>query len=284
MRITDWDGLLSNERFQEVIDATKIPAESFDGETWTLALLEELKDKAKEMKQGRLRWVLSTAMPLRADFKLFLNGEEVTSAKEDFEKIVEFNAAELPDNRLSILREKTSQEWKRKNDHLVSESFPAGIKASVIVCAKSLKGKSDDLQRSYGFFIRVRGRLINEDDPLFGLDPLSHQTFNSFRADIAVDDLDAYLLSSREEIEAATVEREFKALLEQLFNEARQRRDDHYENLFKKEQTKREGERPFIEPRLVERPVADVLAASPEMKGGTDADDSNRRQNDTVAM
>lgn len=274
VRITNWDGLLSDSRFEAVIDAAKLPSEAFDEETWTLALLEDLKNKSAEIKQGRLRWVLATAMPLRPDFRLFLNGEEIKSSKEEYKKIVEFDVADLPDGRLSTLRKKTSQDWRRENGALASDSFPAGIRGSVIVCERSLKGKSDDLQRSYGFFIRVRGRLINEDDPLFGLDPLSHQTFNCFRADIDVDDLDAYLLSSREEIEAATIERDLKALLEQLFNEARQRRDDHYESIFRKEETKREGERPFIAPRLVEHPVADVLASSPDMKGGTDADEN----------
>ena len=38
---------------------------------------------------------------------------------------------------------------------------------------------------------RVRERLVNLDDPLFGLHPLSFKTFNRFRADLEADDLDA---------------------------------------------------------------------------------------------
>jgi hypothetical protein len=49
--------------------------------SWTVAIMSELKDMVKEIKPGRLKWVLSTAMPLRSDFNLYLNGEKVDSSK-----------------------------------------------------------------------------------------------------------------------------------------------------------------------------------------------------------
>src|ERR1035437_6424453 len=49
--------------------------------TWTVAVMSDLKDMATTIQRGRLHYVLSTAMPLRDDFKLFLNGDEVPPSK-----------------------------------------------------------------------------------------------------------------------------------------------------------------------------------------------------------
>ena len=54
--------------------------------TWTIVLLEDLKEKAVKITLGRLKWVISTAMPLATDFKVFLNGEQIESSKQSFEK------------------------------------------------------------------------------------------------------------------------------------------------------------------------------------------------------
>ena len=58
-----------------------------------------------------------------------------------------------------------------------------------------LAGKSDEIGRSYGFFVYILGRLINVDDGHFGIDPneLRHGTFGRFRLVINIDSLDAEL-------------------------------------------------------------------------------------------
>ena len=58
-----------------------IPIEQFDRPTWTLAVLEELKEKAKMIQFGRLQRVLETAMPLGLGFTLYLNGNQIKSEK-----------------------------------------------------------------------------------------------------------------------------------------------------------------------------------------------------------
>jgi hypothetical protein len=47
--------------------------------SWTVAIISELKPMAEELLLARLRWVLSTAMPLRDDFSLYLNEHIVAS-------------------------------------------------------------------------------------------------------------------------------------------------------------------------------------------------------------
>ena len=136
--------------------------------SWTIVILEELKTKAQTMGLGRLRWVLRTAMPLSASFKLFLNGEAVESSKEDYEILVQFDISELPDSRLKALKSKTGEQWSVKDSSLFAESFPSGMSGNVMVTRRTLAGKSAELVRSEGFFVYVRGRLVNEEDARFG--------------------------------------------------------------------------------------------------------------------
>ena len=49
--------------------------------TWTIAIMYSLKEKALEIKSGRLKWVLKTALPLGSDFNLCFNGEKLKSSK-----------------------------------------------------------------------------------------------------------------------------------------------------------------------------------------------------------
>src|SRR5205814_1421937 len=143
---------------------------SGDVPSWTLAVLEDLKPKLDTIQMGRLRWVLRTAMPLASDFHLFLNKAEVVSSKTDIESIIKFDVTELPKARIASLSKATNETWTAANGRLNGASFPSGITGTVVVTKQSLHaGKSTDLGRSHGFFIRVRGRLVNEEEPLFGL-------------------------------------------------------------------------------------------------------------------
>lgn|GEM_PF-4819304 len=57
----------------------------FDGKTpesWTVAVMSQLKPLARDLKLGRLRWILSTALPMSPKFRLHLNGAAVASAVE----------------------------------------------------------------------------------------------------------------------------------------------------------------------------------------------------------
>ncbi|MES1942266.1 hypothetical protein T5B8_18598 [Salinisphaera sp. T5B8] len=259
---------------QELLSAIEVSVDQLlSTETWTMAFLEDLKDDAQALKSGRVRWVLSTAMPLVSDFKIQFNKEWLESSKLKGSKIAEFTPAEISERRLENLNASTSDSWRIENDKLVSDLFPTGIDGNVRVFERSLRGKSEDLERSHGFFLKVNGRLINEHDPLFGLEPLSHATFNRMNAEICIDDLDPYLLSSREEIEDSAAKKSVLVLLQQIFAEARTRKESHDKEKFDKEKTKREPVRSYIEPRLVERPVADFLIASQGLDEGSEADD-----------
>lgn len=251
---------------------------------WTIVLLEGFKPKLAELARGRLRWVLATAMPLRSDFTLWLDGREVESSKASYEEVVRFAVGELPKARLDELAKSTQQEWTTDGTQLTSPMFRNGVRGDVVITKRTLtEGKSADLRRSHGFFVRVRDRLVSLEDPLFGLNPLTHGYFNRFRADIEADDLDDALTAPRERVESTSPMRAaFETLLAELFYEARARFDRMERERAEKDRTRREDERNYVAPELVERPVADALSqvfgnadevpASGELEGA-DADE-----------
>ena len=255
--------------FQE-LDLTK--SELQRQESWTVAILESLKDKGSNIRHGRLKWVLGTAMPRVSDFRLFLNGKEVSSARSKYETVTEFSVTELPEKRLNDLTKKTGERWYIDSEKLkASNLFEEGICGTIAVTKKTLTGgKSEDVGRSHGFFIRVRDRLINESDPLFGLKPLVYDTFNRLDAQICADDLDMALTASRDTFEATRDLEYFQEFLLQVFYEA----DSRYKsNLEKEDKGKKEGERELVQPRLVEYPLADGLLTHSYDEQGTEADE-----------
>ena len=65
-----------------------------------------------------------------------------------------------------------------------------------------------------------------------------------------------------------------QALARELFNEARDRYDTRIQEEEAAEKRKKEGDRAFVAPRLVDRPMADALALFGDAGGGADADDN----------
>ena len=238
--------------------------------SWTLVILESLKP-GKNMPMGRLRWILETAMPLNLDFTVHMNGETIDSSKENLTKSVEFTLEELPEHRLENLLGSTNLEWKIQEDKLISDDFPTGITGTVIVTESILRrGKSDDIMRSHGFFVKVRGRLVNERDPRFGLHELQHEVFNRFRADIEIDDLDSTITAPREGLGDSNLREIAERVLNEIFNEARRRWDSASADPGPK---KKEHEMSYVPQSLFEFPTADALSIW-EGTNGSDADAS----------
>ena len=187
------------------------------GDSWTFAVIEALK--VDDLPPGRLMWVLGNGMPLRPDFAIRVNEDAVKSklnkqatvswdfgskevvdtirhrwdaamAKGGFSPIMEFGrgagidpnapAAEIPFVRFACL----GLVWGHVR--LFDETL--------------FKYRSADHGRSHGFFLVVRGRLLNpDDDQLFLPDP-SFQTFYRSQFIIHADDLDGRLLADRQRL------------------------------------------------------------------------------------
>ena len=256
----------SGDNISEVLEKLNLkPTDLTANVSWTLVILENLKPTAN-IPMGRLTWVLETAMPLKLDFQVQLNGESIESSKENISKVVEFTVADLPEGRLSNLKGTTGLDWKIENESLLSPDFPSGITGTIPVTGRVLRtSKSDDIMRSHGFFVKVRGRLVNERDPRFGLHELQHEVFNRFRADIDIDDLDDSITAPREGVGDSLLRDIAEKVLNEIFNEARRRyetrpKDDN-------EPRKKEHEMNYVPQSLFEFPTADALSIWEDSEG-----------------
>ena len=165
--------------------------------TWTAAGMSDFKDLYSKLSAGTLRWVLSTGLPLHGDFKIRLDGERVASSKE-----------KLPEIKSIVLDDELSGIGK--------------ITGTARIFQKQLtKGKSEQAGRSHGFFIRVRGRVINLEDELFGVEALNHAAWSRFALKINADGLRKHLLSSREGVRDSEEIDEFRQYLRETFNQCR---------------------------------------------------------------
>jgi len=193
---------------------------------WTMAILTDLKEKAAEIEPGRLKWILSTALPLGSDFAVWVDGARLQSSKfkgrikrwilgkevKDLGK----PAPEGATTRLDTSLEKTDQFYYGIFIPGVGRitGFVEGYKRTLTT------GKSQERGRSHGFFVYVRGRLVNVDDEYFGIDAnlLSHGVFNRFRCVVHADGLDSILRSSRENLAESNELRALRAFLQAGFN------------------------------------------------------------------
>jgi hypothetical protein len=197
--------------------------------TWTVAIMSDLKDKVHEIKPGVLGWVLRTALPLRDDFSIWYNGKKLAPSKEAKGRIGRWvlgkDITELP--RPAPKETAPSED---KNVPL-SDAGRFGLEVPglgrITGYAEAYKdllaGKSDEIGRSYGFFVYILGRLINEDDGHFGIDPdeLRHGTFGRFRLVINIDSLDKELRANRETIRDGTPYETAKNVLRAIFKYVR---------------------------------------------------------------
>ncbi|MBT4160360.1 MAG: hypothetical protein HOE54_03580, partial [Gammaproteobacteria bacterium] len=202
-------------------DESQIPIDLFGKDapkTWTLCVMNNLKSKATEIQTGRLKWILQTALPLSPGFKLFVNGEELSSSK----------ISNKVSKRLVIGR---NDQVVKKNDKYKAEvvdgtpvvHLPSikNVRGEVVLYADSFATgtKSEQVGRSHGLFLMVRERLINLDDPLLGMGPFAHGAFNRTRMVVHADELDDDITSTRESIKDTAAYRDLKKYLTSKFNE-----------------------------------------------------------------
>ena len=195
--------------------------------TWTLALLTNLKDQGRRIQAYQIRRMLRAALPLGASIAIGVNGDAVESTKLD-----------VPVHEQWILGPSLSLdplEWEEDSDPVPVEEIEGppypfvkieGINGPITGTVRLYEqrisgGKSEDRSRSVGFFVNVRGRVIALDDPYFGLENLSHGAWAHFRCVVRADGLDAILNVERDTLRDGPQLRLFRALLRALFNKAR---------------------------------------------------------------
>ena len=203
--------------------------------SWTFAILSLLKDKAHEIQPGRLDWILRTILPLGDDFSIVLNGKKLTPSKHGKGRIGRWtigkDISELAKPAPDDLEVRIDSELATSEPHHFGMYHPDI--GRVTGYAEGYKkvlttGKSEKIARSYGFFVYVRGRLINVDDEYFGIDSnlLRHGAFSRFRLEIHIDKLDEELRSARDGVREGPLSKTAQNLMHAIFNFARKKIDD----------------------------------------------------------
>jgi hypothetical protein len=206
--------------------------------SWTIAIMSSLKDKVHEIKPGYLKWVLRTALPLRDDFSIWLNGEKLASSKQGkglIKKWVlgkDITTLPKPAPKEIAVSEDDDAPTSSDSRHGLEVAGLGRVSGYAEAYRDLLTGKSDvTIGRSYGFFVYIFGRLINEDDGHFGISPdeLRHGTFGRFRLVINIDSLDKDLRSNRETIRTGPRLKTAQNVLQAIFNFVRPTIEKHDE-------------------------------------------------------
>ena len=183
---------------------------------WTAAALSDFKELYRMLSAGRLRWVLSTGLPLHTDFGILLDGERVQSSKENLPEIKTIVLGGDGDAVADTL------DGVKRSNGCVNLPGIGEVSGRARVYERQLStGKSGEVGRSHGFFIRVRGRVINLEDELFGLEALNHAAWSRFALEVNADGLRDHLLSSREGVRGSDDIRRFRSYLRGIFSACR---------------------------------------------------------------
>lgn len=243
--------LLAQEK-DEFGGATIIPPPT--SETWTLVIMLALKKAGRELQSGRLGFMLEAALPLGNSMRISLNGSQLAPrlstskplggaelgpelAMESFSReinTIETDFDSFPDldgcgGKKRIARGSLYYDYDVVREsipynHIRIGTIPGFITGQWSVFDEQLTGrKSSEYGRNHGFFINVRGRVVNSEDAYFQLKNLNHTAWAHFRATIRADWLDESLTVNRESLQADVLSVEvFRAFLRALFNQARQ--------------------------------------------------------------
>ncbi len=198
-------------------------------ESWTFAILSDLKDKVHEIRRGVLDWVLRTALPLRDDFSIHLDGVKLEPSKAGKGRIKRWvfgkDITDLPKPAPTDIEVVEDQDQPQTSDtrFALEHKILGRITGYAEAYKDLLTGKSDGISRSNGFFVYVLGRLINVTDGHFGIRPdeLRHGTFGRIRVVVHMDGLDAYLQSDRERIREGPALNDAQNILRGIFNKIR---------------------------------------------------------------
>jgi hypothetical protein len=97
--------------------------------SWTMSILTDLKPKATEIAEGRLNWILRTALPLNPGFNLYYNGLRIESSK---------------------IKNPVIREWIIGKDDITAEALDNAI----------CRQEKDDIFIDFEFLKGVNGKFI----------------------------------------------------------------------------------------------------------------------------
>lgn len=239
---------LSDDEFGAEKSAYKRP----DPGTWTLVVLSDLKPTGRNLKMGVLRRMLEAALPFESEMAISLNGQLLASSKIDTPTMADWRIGpDLGIDHIEIEDVEESSEAASGTSNVAGKQMNIGEKSKPTLKKITITsgtspvpyieipqigrvtgrvrlfkdhisvGKSEERGASNGFHVNVLGRVVNQKDPYFGEENLSHTAWASFRMAVRADGLNQYLTTSREQFKERHEIKIFRAFLRKVFNKAR---------------------------------------------------------------
>lgn len=232
--------------FEDEFGGSKAKLEPPGTKTWTLVILSDLKPTGKALKIGLLRRMLSAALPIGAELIIAINGEPLSPSKIDtplseewiigpdltiaeFEFEEEDESAPPPSPGAEPAIKTTQIKVMSHKTPYPYVELPEGIgkvTGRVRLYQRQIsKGKSEERGSSNGFHVNVLGRVVNQSDPSFGEENLSHGAWACVRITVRADGLNEFLTTSREQFREQRPLKVFRAFLRKIFNMVRNQYD-----------------------------------------------------------
>ncbi|MFZ3482243.1 ATP-binding protein [Sphingomonas sp. 3-13AW] len=207
--------------------------ERMTSDTWTLVILSGLKPTGRELKVGVLRRMLEAALPLSGEMVIRINGDPLRPTKLGASVAREWTIGpDLKLNEIDLVRgdlEDESLSSEKIKITAGSSPYPyvelpfiGKVTGKIRLYDEKISGgKAEERGSSNGFYVNVLGRVVNQSDPSFGAENLSHAAWARFRMTVRADGLNAYLNTNREQFRDQKALQIFRAFLRRAFNMAR---------------------------------------------------------------
>jgi len=219
-------------------------------DTWTLVVLSGLKPTGQSLKTHVLKRMLEAALPFGTDMIIRVNGERLGSSKSNVPVKKQWNVGpDLGIDHVEVDEEPSETDAadavakaaggesgedapaKKKRfkvtahekpfPHVEIETIGKVTGVAKLFEEKISGGKSDERGASNGFHVNVLGRVVNQSDPSFGEENLSHAAWSRFRMAVRADGLNELLTTSREQLKEREQTKVFRAFLRRCFNVVR---------------------------------------------------------------
>lgn len=237
---------------EDEFGAPKLNSARSAANTWTLAVLADLKPTGRNLKPGVLRRMLEAALPLGSEMAIKLNDSLLTSSKIDATVMAGCDWKIGPDLKIEELKlrsdengnlipaddDDTETDKSKKIEVLTIKSgidttgptpipyieLPevGRVTGRVRLFKEPISGgKSEERGSSNGFHVNVLGRVVNQTDISFGEENLSHASWARFRMAVRADGLNDSITINREQFKSQRRLKIFSAFLRAVFNKAR---------------------------------------------------------------
>ncbi len=226
---------------------------------WTLAIISEIDPGAvgSALKIGFLKRMVRTALPVSAQFKVFIDGDPVPSREippEEIQTRVNIASPEFKEwlERalkeywlVETLKEKpedvpkdaytcTIGELRNPNDPskpisalMVPNLGPVAGEALIAKDTLTTEKLSERGYRDNGFAVFVHGKQVNPEDELFGITQRSHHFWRRFLATVEMPGLDKALLVQRNSVSENSITTQVaREVLRALYGKAKAQAED----------------------------------------------------------